>query len=67
VLSIEPMFDFAIRINLINDPICVLSDSSSENNNFIVLAHFMQKFFAIGPHKEVRVRPVVNIVDQRFV
>jgi len=70
MLTIQPIRDqLSRRVQLINDPVSVLLDTCREDDNLIILGHFLQKLRAIRPDQKVGLpaTPIVYVVDQRFI
>ena len=63
MLSIQPIFDILIHINLVNDLIGVLLKSSSKYHDFIMLSHKLNELNATWPDKEEAIVSIFNVMD----
>ena len=62
-------YEFALGVQLVDDPVCVLLHASREDHDFEVLDHLPQELVAEGPNQEVGLAAVavVHVVNQGFV
>ena len=67
MLSVKPILDIVVHINLINNLIGILLKSSSENYNFVMFGHKLDELDAARSNKEEAVVSVFNIVNKSFV
>ena len=58
-----------VRIKLVNDPVCILLHTSSENYYLVVLSHLAKELVAVGSDEEVRLATIaiIDVMDQCFV
>ena len=67
VLSIQPIFDVIVHINLVYNLVCILLKSCCEEHDFIVFCHQLNKLNASRSYQEETVLAIFNVVDQCFV
>lgn len=67
MLSIKSILDIIVHINLINNLIGILLESSSENDDLIMLGHKFNKLNASWSNQEEAVVSIFNIMNQGFV
>lgn len=50
MLSVQPILDISVNVNLVDDLVCVILKSSSENDNFVILSHLFNEINAAWSH-----------------
>ena len=66
MLTVQSVRDqFAVWIKLVNDPVCILLHTCSENDYLVVLSHLAKELVAVGSDEEVRLATVaiIDVMD----
>ena len=67
MLSIKSIPNVFTYVYLVNHLVCILLQSSGENNNLIVLCHGFNEFNTTWPHKEETIILVLNVVYKSLI
>ena len=67
MLSVESVLDVIADIDLVNDLICILLQSSCENHYLIVLRHSFNKLDTARSDQEETIVLVLDIVDKCLI
>ena len=66
MLTVQSVRDqFAVWIKLVNNPVCILLHTCSENYYLVVLSHLAKELVAVGSDEEVRLATVaiIDVMD----
>ena len=66
MLTVQSVRDqFAVWIKLVNNPVCILLHTCSENDYLVVLSHLAKELVAVGSDEEVRLATVaiIDVMD----
>ena len=61
MLAVESVLDVAVDVNLVDDLVCVVLQSSCEDDDLVELGHQLYEVYAPWSHQEVRVLSILYI------
>ena len=67
MLTIQPVLNVFIDVNLIDNLVCIVLKSCCEYHNFVEFRHQLNEIHTAWSHKEVTIASIFNIVDERFI
>ena len=67
MLTVEPVLDVLVDVDLVYHLVCVVSEGSREDNNLVELSHQLNKVNTPGANKEVAIRTILNVMDKGLI
>lgn len=67
MLPVESVANEPLRIDLVNNPVCVVLHGCCEDDYFIVLVHLLQELTHSWPDQTLALVALFKVVDEGFV
>ena len=67
VLSVEPVLDYPLRVQVVQDPVGVVLDRRGEDHNLEAGLHLVEKVLKVRPGQVLPVAVVFDVVHHRLV
>lgn len=67
MLTIQPVLDVFVNIDLIDDLIGIVLEGRSEDHNLVEFGHELDEIHAARAHQEVAITSVFNIVNKGLI